>query len=179
MALRAETAIGTRRVNRQRNSSLSDLKPGQRATLFPSLGYFDVRRDCWRSLVHGRVFTDGQTPLGTRILLRGLKKAMKVTPEQVASETFQQRIDGFLAAPGRRRRIVLEIAGRQYRLRRRTRRNGAFYGALTLPESEFPARPDALGGRSLTTTMNLLQSTDDIERSAPPQVSYTSSPRRA
>ncbi len=149
-------------MNRPRNTSLSDLKPGQRATLFPSLGYFDERRGCWRSLVHGRVFTEGQTPLGTRILLRGLKKAMKATPEQVASETFQQRIDGFLSAPGRRRRIVLEIADKHYRLGRRTRRNGAFYGALSLPENQFPTSPHALGGRSLTKEMNLLQSTDEL-----------------
>lgn len=149
-------------MNRRGNTSLSDLKPGQRATLFPSLGYFDERRGCWRSLVHGRVFTEGHTLLGTRILLRGLKKAMKATPEQVASETFQHRIDGFLAAPGRRRRIVLEIADKQYRLGRRTRRNGAFYGALSLPENQFPTTPHALGGRSLTTEMNLLQSTDEL-----------------
>ena len=162
MALWAKTTIGIRRVNRQSKESFSDLRPGQRATLFPSLGYFDIRRNCWRSLVHGRVFSDGQTPLGTRILLRGLKRAMKVTPEQVASDTFQQRIDGFLAAPGRRRRIVLEIAGKHYRLRRRTRRNGSFYGALSLPETEFPPTPSALDGRSITAPMHLLQSTDDV-----------------
>ncbi len=162
MAFRTETAVGNRRVNRNSTQGLSNLKPGQRATLFPSLGYFDMRRGCWRSLVHGRVFTDGQTQLATRILLSGLKKAMKVTPEQVASETFQQRIDGFLAAPGRRRRIVLEIAQRHYRLRRRTRSNGAFYGTLTLPEKAFPRNADALQGRSLATTMRLLQSTDEV-----------------
>lgn len=118
---------------KQTKTSVSDLKPGQQATLFPSLGYFDSERSCYRALVHGRVFLDGKIPLGTRILLRGLKKAMKVTPEEVASETFQRRIDGFLTAPGRRRRIVLEIANQRYRLRRKTRRNGAFYGTLTLP----------------------------------------------
>lgn len=149
------------RVKRPGNSSVSDLKPGQQATLFPSLGYFDVRRKRWRALVHGRVFIDGRIPIGTRILLRGLKKAMKATPEEVASETFQQRIDGFLAAPGRRRRIVLEISGHQYRLRRRTRRNGAFYGTLSLPEDVLASQPDPWP--SQTTSMRLLQSKDDLE----------------
>ncbi len=143
-------------------TSLSDLKPGQQATLFPSLGYFDVRRNCWRSWVHGRVFVGGQVPLGTRLLLRGLKKAMKVTPEEVASETFQSRIDGFLAAPGRRRRIVLQIAGQNYRLRRRTRRNGAFFGTLTLPLGSFPKSSRALTGGSLTLPMELLCSNDAL-----------------
>lgn len=141
---------------------LSNLKPGQRATLFPSLGYYDLKRHCWRSWVHGRVFIDGQIPLGTRLLLRGLKKAMKVTPEQVASETFQRRIDGFLAAPGRSRRIVLQIAGQHYRLRRRTRRNGAFYGTLTLPQEVFQHSPSALNGRSLVTSIELLRSSDEF-----------------
>lgn len=140
---------------------LSNLKPGQRATLFPSLGYYDLKRQCWRSWVHGRVFIEGQIPLGTRLLLRGLKKAMKATPEQVASETFQRRIDGFLAAPGRRRRIVLQIAGQHYRLRRRTRRNGAFYGTLTLPEDVFKHSPLALNGDSLVTSIELLRSVDE------------------
>ncbi len=149
-------------MSHHRKPAYSDLKPGQQATLFPSLGYFDLKKRCWRSLVHGRVFVDGRIPLGTRILLRGLKKAMKATPEQVASETFQRRIDGFLSAPGRRRRIVLQIAGQHYRLRRRTRRNGAFYGVLTLPEDNFPHHADALDGQSIVTPMELLRSTDDV-----------------
>jgi hypothetical protein len=154
-------------VSSTSKTSLSDLKPGQQATLFPSLGYFDVRRNCWRAWIHGRVFVGGQVPLGTRILLRGLKKAMKVTPEQVASETFQSRIDGFLAAPGRRRRIVLQIAGQHYRLRRRTRRNGAFFGTLTLPIGNFPKSPVALAGSSLSLPMELLRSNDALGTIAP------------
>ena len=67
-------------MNRTGKLTFSNLKPGQRATLFPSLGYFDLKRRCWRSLVHGRVFIDGQIPLGTRLLLRGLK--IGETPEK-------------------------------------------------------------------------------------------------
>lgn len=155
------------RVNRRRTTAYSDLKPGQQATLFPSLGFFDLKRNGWRALVHGRVFVDGRIPLGTRILLRGLKKAMKATPEEVASETFQRRIDGFLSAPGPRRRIVLEIAGQHYRLRRRTRRNGAFYGSLSLPRDVFPPDPRALDSGSLVADMNLLFPTADVGSPTP------------
>ncbi|MEM8736628.1 MAG: phosphatase domain-containing protein [Planctomycetota bacterium] len=118
----------------KRQSAISDLKPRHQAVLFPSLAYYDPKRDRCQALVHGRVFIEGRIPLGTRLLLRGLKRAMKATPEQVASETFQRRIVGFLAAPGKRRKIVLQLEKRNYRLRRRTRRNGAFYGRLRLPE---------------------------------------------
>ena len=135
---------------------VSDLRPGQQATLFPSLGYYDTRRGCYRALVHGRVFIDGKIPFGTRILLRGLKKAMRATPEQVASPTFQSRIDGFLAAPGRRRKIVLEVANQRYRLRRRTRRNGAFYGTLALPKRSI----EGTGDTAHQISMQLLRSED-------------------
>lgn len=136
--------------------AVSDLRPGQQATLFPSLGYYDSRRECYRAQVHGRVFIDGKIPLGTRILLRGLKKAMKATPEQVASPTFQSRIDGFLAAPGRRRKIVLEVGNQLYRLRRRTRRNGAFYGTLALPSGTI----EGTGNNAHQIPMHLLRSED-------------------
>jgi hypothetical protein len=154
-------------VNPTKKPPLSDLKPGQQATLFPSLGYYDLKRKCWRALVHGRVFVDGQIPLGTRILLKGLKKAMKVSPEEFSSETFQRRIEGFLAAPGRRRRIVLQIYNRHYRLLRRTRRNGAFFGSLSLPADVYPARPDALTNSCASAPMELLRSTDELGTIAP------------
>lgn len=113
--------------------SHSELKPGQQAMLFPGFGYFDEKQECWRALVHGRVFRGDRIPLGTRLLLKGLKRAMRASPEELASETFQQRIGGFLTSPGKRRRIVLQTGKKNYRLRRRTRRNGAFYGRITLP----------------------------------------------
>lgn len=139
------------------DKAVSDLKPRHQARLFPSFGFYDLRHNCWRAIVHGRVFVDGRVPLGTRILLRGLQRAMQATPEELASETFRRRIDGFLSAPGKRRKIVLEIAGHQYRLVRRTRSNGSFYGALTLP-SEF--QPN--GSSSHVLQMNMRRSTDDL-----------------
>lgn len=142
---------------KQSLSSVSDLKPGQQARLFPSLGYYDQRTGSCRALIHGRVFKDGRVPFGTRILLRGLKRAMNATPEQIQSETFQRRIDGFLMAPGRRRRIVLRIGNHQFRLQRRTRRNGAFFGTLTLPADAVPDAPQD----GQTIEMHLLRTVDD------------------
>lgn len=150
---------------KQPRQSFSDLKPQHQATLFPSLGYYDERRQCGRALVHGRVFIDGKIPIATRILLRGLKHAMKATPEDVASKTFQQRIDGFLAAPGKRRRIVLQIDQQHYRLRRRTRRNGAFYGTLRLPLNI--AKDAVSSSRAIAVPMHLLRSVDAAGAIAP------------
>ena len=110
--------------------------------MFPSLGYFDEKRGCWKLLVHGRVYSTEAVPLGTRLLLKGLKRAMKATPEQVASDVFQQRIGGFLTKPIARRRIVLQLGDQKLPLRRRTRGSGVFYGLLRLPKDHFPV-PDA------------------------------------
>lgn len=117
--------------------------------MFPSLGYFDEKRGCWKLLVHGRVYSTETVPLGTRLLLKGLKRAMKATPEQVASEVFQQRIGGFLTKPIPRRRIVLQLGEQKLHLRRRTRGSGVFYSLLRLPKDHFPAPHPTLNAPSL------------------------------
>jgi phosphatidate phosphatase APP1 len=116
--------------------------------MFPSLGYFDEKRGYWKLLVHGRVFSTETVPLGTRWLLKGLKRAMKATPEQVASDVFQQRIEGFLTKPIARRRIVLQLGEQKLQLRRRTRGSGVFYSLLRLPKDQFPPPQTKLNGEN-------------------------------
>jgi len=106
--------------------------------MFPSLGYFDEKRGYWKVLVHGRVYSTATVPLGTRILLKGLKRAMKATPEQISSDVFQQRIGGFLTKPVPRRRIVLQLGEHRLQLKRRTRGSGVFYSLLRLPKDHAP-----------------------------------------
>ncbi len=110
--------------------TVSNLEPHQYATMFPSLGFFDEKRGCWRLLVHGRVYSTETIPLGTRLLLKGLKRAMKATPEEVASKVFQERIGGFLTKPIPRRRIVLQLGEQRLPLKRRTRGSGVFYSVF-------------------------------------------------
>ena len=119
--------------------TVSNLEPHQYATMFPSLGFFDEKRGCWKLLVHGRVYSTETVPLGTRLLLKGLKRAMKATPEQFASDVFQQRIGGFLTKPIPRRRIVLQLGDHKHQLKRRTRGSGVFYSLLRLPKDHFPS----------------------------------------
>ncbi|MEM7475579.1 MAG: phosphatase domain-containing protein [Planctomycetota bacterium] len=137
---------------------VSDLKSKHQAVLFPSLGYIDPKDGTCRAFVHGRVFIAGKVPIGNRILLKGLKRKMKASPEQYESETFQTRIDGFLAAPGRRRRIVLQVGNQQYRLLRKTRRDGTFFGSLRLP-AEIATELEECSS-SLEVPMRLLRSQD-------------------
>lgn len=83
-------------------------------------------------MVHGRVSMDGRVPLGKRLLLKGLQRAMEITAEELSSDTFRERIDGFLASPGRKRRIVLEISGEQYTVQKKSSSNGSFWELLNL-----------------------------------------------
>jgi len=122
-----------------KGEEFSNLRLDQQATLFPSLGYFDLERKCWRAMVHGRVSMSGPVSLSRLLLLKGLKRVLSIASEEPHSDTFQRRIDGFLAAPGRRKRIVLEIADHRYRLHRRSRRNGAFWGVLNLESYQSTA----------------------------------------
>jgi phosphatidate phosphatase APP1 len=124
--------------------------------MFPSLGFFDEKRGCWKLLVHGRVYSTETVPLGTRILLKGLKRAMKATPEQVASDVFQQRIGGFLTKPIPRRRIVLQLGEHKLHLKRRTRGSGVFYSLLRLPKDHFPIPPLNSPTRQLTPERKVL-----------------------
>ena len=131
--------------------------------MFPSLGYFDEKRGYWKLLVHGRIYSTETVPLGTRILLKGLKRAMKATPEQIASDVFQQRIGGFLTKPVPRRRIVLQLGEHRLQLKRRTRGSGVFYSLLRLPKEHAPNPQQA--------SLNPFRSVVSIQLLRPPTMS--------
>ncbi len=115
----------------------------ERTTLFPSLAYYDLRRGGWRAIVQGRVYDVSRIPISTRLILRGLKRALKATEEELASELFRKRIQGFTAKPIGGRRISVDLAGHQFTLRRKSKRNGAFLSVLKLPSHlDVDARMD-------------------------------------
>ncbi len=155
--------------------TVSNLEPNQFATMFPSLGFFDEKRGCWKLLVHGRVYSTETVPLGTRILLKGLKRAMKATPEQVASDVFQQRIGGFLTKPIARRRIVLQLGDQKLPLRRRTRGSGVFFSLIRLPKEHFPAPTATMTStppspHRQTLSIRLVRPAGSVEFDHPPTV---------
>jgi phosphatidate phosphatase APP1 len=124
-------------------------------------------------LVHGRVYSTETVPLGTRLLLKGLKRAMKATPEQFASDVFQQRIGGFLTRPIPRRRIVLQLGDHKLQLKRRTRGSGVFYSLLRLPKDHLPAPTANLAtGQRLeerqVVSIRLLRQASTTETAQPP-----------
>ncbi len=125
----------------------------ERTTLFPSLAYFDARRGGWRAIVQGRVYDLSRIPISTRILLRGLKRALKATEDELASDIFRQRIQGFTAKPIRGRRISVELAGQQLTLRRKSKSNGAFLSVVRIPDDLSPDQ--RITGDRLSRCLNL------------------------
>lgn len=110
----------------------------ERITLFPSFGYYDRRREGWRAVVQGRVYDLSRIPISTRILLKGLKRALKATDAELAGDLFRQRIQGFTAKPIRGRRIRVELSGHLFTLRRKSKRNGAFLSIVKIPNQLLP-----------------------------------------
>jgi hypothetical protein len=107
----------------------------ERVVLFPSLAYFDQKRNLWCAIVQGRVCDLSRIPIATRILLKGLKRALKASEEELTSDIFRDRIQGFTATPIGGRRIHLDFEGHPLTLRRKSRSNGAFFGIVRLPET--------------------------------------------
>ncbi len=139
----------------------------ERTTLFPSLAYYDAKRGAWRAIVQGRVYDLSRIPISTRILLRGLKRALKATEDELASDIFRQRIQGFTAKPIRGRRISIDLAGQRMTLRRKSKSNGAFLSVIKIPENLAP--DERLRGDRQTRIMpvRLLDEASDGDGASP------------
>ena len=103
----------------------------------------------WRVHVAGIVW---QTPVifnrRQRMMIRMLGGVMQATPDEMEGEMFQSRITPFMAEADHRQSVIVTINGRGYRLRKRTRRNGHFYGWIQVPRKDIEAVLSQDSGRS-------------------------------
>ncbi|MGN6544122.1 MAG: phosphatidate phosphatase App1 family protein [Aureliella sp.] len=152
-----------------RSKAKDKREPDERITLFPSLAYYDEKRGGWRALIQGRVYDLSRIPISTRILLKGLKRALKATEEELAGEIFRQRIQGFTATPIGGRTIRLDFAGHPITLRKKSKRSGAFFSIVKLPEGLVP-HPDQLGDEHVPPVPIRLQRDDHSLASCQPGV---------
>jgi hypothetical protein len=116
-----------------------NLKPsGKRETetrlaSYPAWGY-PLETGEWRIHLSGVawltpvVFTRRQ-----KLMIRMLGNVMKASPEEMASEVFNDRVTPFMAEAGNRLCITATIGDRTFALKKRTRRNGHFRNWLTVP----------------------------------------------
>ena len=124
---------------RHPHSGMINLKPsGKRETetrlaSYPAWGY-PLETGEWRIHLSGVawltpvVFTRRQ-----KLMIRMLGNVMKASPEEMASEVFNDRVTPFMAEAGNRLCITATIGDRTFALKKRTRRNGHFRNWLTVP----------------------------------------------
>lgn len=116
--------------------AVSDLTASQSVVVYPTYGYPSADGRRWVVEVHGCVFEKVPDNLPRWIMLRLLARLMDATPEDLQTEIFQQRILGFTVYKHRGKQIVVQIAGRRYRLLERSAKNGQFRGKVELDRAE-------------------------------------------
>lgn len=100
--------------------------------LYPTYAVQSADGDTWRVPIWGTVYEMDRASIRKRILLRLLKRIMKVDQASFETDLFRQRIRHFIAATERAKRVSVRIGDQQFRLRKKSRRNGNFRGSLTL-----------------------------------------------
>lgn len=115
----------------------TNLTPGQTVVLYPTFGHLVEDGRAWRIAVQGTVFEAGQVGFRKRLLLRLLRRVMQARPEDLDTEIFQQRIQGFIAATEKGRRISVRVGPRSQILRKASNRSGYFSGAIRIAIDEL------------------------------------------
>ena len=102
------------------------------------MGYLSRDAQHWVVDIHGDVCTPAaKISLGKRLLLRLLKRSMRASDEDFASELFRHRMERFLAIDGAGRRIALTVGDQVHALPKKSHRNGHFHSPLRFPSGEL------------------------------------------
>jgi phosphatidate phosphatase APP1 len=117
----------------------TNLTPGETVVLYPTFGHLVEDGRAWRIAVQGTVFEAGQVGFRKRLLLRLLRRVMQARPEDLDTEIFQRRIQGFIAATEKGKRVSVRVGPRSQILRRASNRSGYFSGAIRIAIDELHA----------------------------------------
>ena len=113
------------------------IEPDLQSVLYASYAYLHPRRPVWRIQVQGRLYSDRAASLTQRLLLRGLKRKLKLTPEQAQAELFRSRVAGFMTSPEGGVRVQLQHDGQLFKIRSTSKSSGLFQGRLDIPRDRF------------------------------------------
>lgn len=111
---------------------MTNLRGHETVVLFPSLGHLEPDGTTWRLYIQGDVFSPGRIGLTKRILLKLLQRAMRAPKEALDSDIFRERIERFMAADERGKRIALRLGDSTFVLPRKSSGNGHFSGVIRL-----------------------------------------------
>ena len=125
-------------VMTRRPRPLTNLTAQDQVVLFPSLGYLSRDKQHWIIDLHGDVYApSAKISLGKKLLLRWLKRSMRASDEDFASELFLHRINRFLSDDRGGRRIAVEVGDHTYVLTKKSHRNGHIHAPLRIPISQL------------------------------------------
>ena len=116
---------------------MTNLRGHETVVLFPSLGHLEPDGITWRLLIQGEVFSPGRIGLTKRILLKLLQRAMRAPQEAMESDIFRDRIERFLAADERGKRIALRLGDSTFVLPRKSAGNGHFSGVIRVRSEDL------------------------------------------
>lgn len=118
-------------------TAVSDLRETDSVVMYPTFAHPTPDGDGWAVQVHGCVFESTAHSLSGRMLIGLLRRAMRATKEELATETFQERILGFTVRRQGGRRIVVRIGDHIFQLYGRSKKNGQFFGEAILTTEEM------------------------------------------
>lgn len=115
----------------------TDIRPGESIMFFPSFGCQTNGGRGWKIEVCGAIIEPDKIRVHKKLLLRILRRVLKATPEELEGEIYQERIRAFAASTKRGKRVAIRIGSRQFRLQKKTKRNGHFRGTLRLDQDDI------------------------------------------
>ena len=72
-----------------------------------------------------------------KVMIRMLGGVMHASPDDLSSDIFQERITPFMAAARKRKSVIITINGVNYRLTKKTRGTGQFFGWVNVPRQHL------------------------------------------
>lgn len=111
------------------------IKPWHRVVLFPTFGC--RAGSGWDLAVHGAVFAPAADDFRSRMLVQLLRRILKASEAEVASEIFRHRVAGFLQRGQKGLRLTVEFGSTTRELARRTSRDGHFRARLRLSQDDL------------------------------------------
>ena len=133
-------------------------EPPIQSVLYPTYAYHHPRRQAWRIQVQGSLHRNMPVSLAKRLMLKGLRRALKMPPDTSNGRVFQSRVDGFLVAPEIGAKVRVLADNFVYRLRQRSKRSGLFQGRIDVPLAMIQLSPTSEPTSEPTTEMPGIES---------------------
>ncbi|MCA9268233.1 MAG: hypothetical protein KDA41_07170, partial [Planctomycetales bacterium] len=102
---------------------------------YPTFGHRVARG--WDVHIHAAVFREGVEDFRKRIFMGLLRRVLRASHEDLLTDIFRDRIEGFLLREQPGRRVAIQLADRAMLLPKRTRRDGHLRVKLHLSDHDI------------------------------------------